>query len=48
MKSAVEFIKDAARQRHLPDDAALATLQGSDVGDAAVEVDRCRGERQNF
>jgi integrase len=34
--------------RHLSDDAGLAAFQGRDVGGAAVDVDRCRGQRQDL
>src|SRR5258707_13676031 len=48
MESVVEFAEHTARQGHLSDDAGLAALQGRDVGGAAVDVDRCRREREDF
>jgi hypothetical protein len=47
MKDVIEFGEHVVGQRHLMDDPALAALQG-DVGAAAVQVDRCGRERQDF
>jgi hypothetical protein len=48
MKDVIEFVEYTARQWHLTHDPALAALQGRGVGDAAVDVDRCGSERQDF
>lgn len=48
MKDVIEFVQQLAGQGHLPDNAALTSLQGRDVGDAAVDVDRRWRERQDF
>ena len=48
LEDVIEFGEDTARQGYLPDDATLAALQGRDVRDAAIDVDRCGCERQDF
>lgn len=48
MKDMIEFGDHAAGQWHLTDDPSPAALQGRDVDDAALQVDRRRGEGQDF
>ena len=43
-----EFIDHNARQWHLADDAAFPALQCRNDCDAAIEVNGCRCERQDF
>jgi hypothetical protein len=45
---AIKLIKHIVRERHLPDHAALAALEGSDTDNAALDVDRRRREREHF
>jgi hypothetical protein len=43
MKDVIEFVEQAARQRHLADDAALAALQGRDIRGAPLSISIAAG-----
>jgi len=44
----VKLAKHIRRQRHLPHDPALSALESLNARNAALDVDRGGGERENF
>lgn len=47
-RSAVEFVEKIVGQRHLPNDAALAALEGLDAGHVGLNIDGGRRESEDF
>jgi hypothetical protein len=48
LEHAVKVAKDLRRQRHLPDDAALAALESLNTRNAAFNVDRRGRQGKHF
>ncbi|GLR89751.1 hypothetical protein GCM10007857_64650 [Bradyrhizobium iriomotense] len=47
-EGAIEFVKQIAGQRYLPDNTAFAALEGDEVGGTRLEVKPDRRQSENF